>query len=156
QPALPGPRIRCSSIASDSRSGTTMNGLAKRSTSAVVVIVSIAASGAAVASDWTVRIGGHYVDAKSKNHDVVAVDSGESLTFSAAYRYTPRWTLEILAALPFGHDVTLNDGGAKVAEVKHLPPTVSAQYSLAPNRRVRPYAGVGLNATLFFDEETSG
>lgn len=134
-----------------------MNGLTKRGASAAaVVIASIVASGGALASDWTVRIGGHQVDAKSKNHDVVAVESGESLTFSAAYRYSPRWAVEILAALPFGHDVALNDGGAKVAEVKHLPPTVSMQYSFAPDRRVRPYAGFGLNATVFFDEATSG
>lgn len=134
-----------------------MEGITKRV--AIVAAVSaaiIGPSGSAAASDWTLRIGGHRVDAKSTNHDVVAVESDESLTFSATYRFHPRWSLEILAALPFDHEVTLNAGGAKVAEVKHLPPTVSVQHHFTPDRRVRPYLGFGLNATVFFDEDTSG
>jgi outer membrane protein len=61
----------------------------------------------------------------------------------------------LLAALPFKHDINLNDGG-KVAETKHLPPTLSLQYHFNPNGRLRPYVGAGLNYTLFFDEKTSG
>lgn len=134
-----------------------MKGITKPVALAAAAIGAIIGSiGAASASDWTVRVGGHHVDAKSTNHDVVAVESGKSLTFSATYRYAPRWGLEILAALPFDHDVTLIAGGAKVADVKHLPPTVSVQHHFTPERRVRPYLGVGLNATVFFDEDTTG
>ena len=134
-----------------------MNGITKGVVAvAAAIAAAVGASRDASASDWTVRIGGHHVDAKSTNHDVVAVESGRSLTFSATYRYAPRWGLEILAALPFAHDVTLNAGGAKVADVKHLPPTVSVQHHFTPGRRVRPYLGVGLNATVFFDEDTTG
>lgn len=134
-----------------------MKGVTKGMVSVAAAIAAvIGLSGEVSASDWTVRIGGHHVDAKSTNHDVVAVESGKSLTFSATYRYAPRWGLEILAALPFDHDVTLNAGGAKVADVKHLPPTVSVQHYFTPERRVRPYLGVGLNATVFFDEDTTG
>src|SRR5690606_25514139 len=136
-----------------------MNGLRKGSIAAAVCIASLVAAGSALAQDesgWTLRVGAHYVDPKSNNHDVVSVDSGESLTFSATYRYTPRWAVEILGALPFSHDVTLKASGAKVAEVKHLPPTVTMQYAFSPDRRVRPYAGIGVNATVFFDEATTG
>ena len=136
-----------------------MFGLRKGSVAAAVCIASLAATGNVLAQDdggWTVRVGAHYVDPKSNNHNLVAVDSGESLTFSATYRYTPRWAVEILGALPFSHDVTLKASGAKVAEVKHLPPTVTMQYAFSPDRRVRPYAGIGVNATLFFDEDTTG
>jgi len=114
------------------------------------------AAGAANASDWIVRVGGHYVDPKSDNHEVVSVDSGQSLTFNATYMLSPNWGVELLAAWPFSHDITLNADGSKVAETKHLPPTLSLQYHFLPDGRIRPYVGAGLNATLFFDEKTTG
>jgi len=133
-----------------------MKGIGMRTGAGALVLAALVLGSSAAASEWTLRIGGHHVDARSGNHDVVGVDAGQSLTFSATYRYTSRWAVEVLAALPFNHDVTLNDGGAKVAEVEHLPPTFSLQYAFTPERRVRPYAGIGLNATVFFDEKTSG
>lgn len=107
------------------------------------------------AGDWIVRAGAHTVQPKSGNHSLVNVDDSESLTFSGAYMLTSRWSVELLAALPFEHDINLN-GGGRVATTRHLPPTVSLQYHFNPNGTVRPYAGVGLNYTLFFDEKTSG
>lgn len=115
-----------------------------------------AAVGAADAADWIVRVGGHYVDPKSDNHEIVSVDSGQSLTFTAAYMFRPNWGVELLAAWPFSHDITLNADGSRVAETKHLPPTLSLQYHFLPDGRIRPYVGAGLNATIFFDEKTTG
>jgi len=43
-----------------------------------------------------------------------------------------------------------------VAETDLLPPTLSAQYHINPNDRVRPYIGAGLNYTFFSDERTWG
>ncbi len=105
--------------------------------------------------DWILRIGTHYVEPKSDNHDVVSVGSGQTLTFNLTRMLTDRWGVELLAALPFEHDISLNTGG-KVADVKHLPPTLSLQYHFAPDGHVRPYVGAGLNATLFFQEDTGG
>jgi outer membrane protein len=122
---------------------------------AVAIALALTA-GAADAADWIVRVGGHYVDPKSDNHPVVSVDSGQSLTFNATYMLTPNWGVELLAAWPFSHDITLNADGSRVAETKHLPPTLSLQYHFLPDGRIRPYVGAGLNATLFFDEKTTG
>ena len=45
-------------------------------------------------------------------------------------------------------------GLTKLGEVKHLPPTVTANYFFAtPEANFQPYAGIGLNYTVFFDEE---
>lgn len=107
------------------------------------------------AGDWILRTGIHNVRPKSDNHGIVNVDAGSSLTFNGTYFIAPNWGVELLAALPFEHDVKLN-GGGKVAETKHLPPTLSLQYHFNPNRSWRPYVGVGLNYTLFFDEKTGG
>lgn len=106
-------------------------------------------------ADWLWRVGVHQVVPKSSNHDLVNVDAAAGLTFNGTYLFAPHWGVELLAALPFQHDVNLN-GGGKVAAVKHLPPTISLQYHFNPGARVRPYVGAGLNYTLFFDERTTG
>ena len=62
--------------------------------------------------------------------------------------------MEVLAAAPFNHDIEV--AGSDVAETKHLPPTVSAQYHFIPNGKVRPYVGLGVNYTLFFEEDIDG
>ena len=56
-----------------------------------------------------------------------------------------------MAAYPFTHDITV-DGVGTVAEVDHLPPTLSVQYHFRPTTNVRPYVGIGLNYTTFFSE----
>jgi outer membrane protein len=107
------------------------------------------------AGDWVWRVGVHNVRPKSDNHDIVNVRTGSSLTFNGTYFLSPNWGVELLAGLPFEHDVKLN-GGGKVAKTKHLPPTLSLQYHFNPNGAWRPYAGLGVNYTLFFDEKTRG
>jgi outer membrane protein len=107
------------------------------------------------ADRWIWRAGVHSVQPKSDNHGVVNVDSAAMLTFSGTYLFASNWGVEVLAALPFKHDINLN-GGGRVAETKHLPPTVSLQYHFNPTGAVRPYIGAGVNYTLFFDEKTTG
>jgi outer membrane protein len=109
------------------------------------------------AGDWMLRFGAHQVAPKSDNSPIVNVDEGYSATISAAYFFTDNWAVEVLGALPFKHDINLNASGGRVAETKHLPPTVTVQYHFRPDAPMfRPYVGAGLNATLFFDEKTTG
>jgi outer membrane protein len=121
----------------------------------VLGVVAVPAVQAQDAGDWIWRVGVHNVRPKSDNHDVVNVDTGASLTFNGTYIFAPHWGVELLAAMPFSHDINLN-GGGKVAETKHLPPTLSLQYHFNPNGTWRPYVGAGLNYTLFFREKTVG
>ncbi len=106
-------------------------------------------------NDWLLRVGAHTVNPKSNNHDIVSVDSATMLTFNGTYMIRDNWGVELLAALPFRHDIDLI-GGGKVAETKHLPPTLSLQYHFAPGATIQPYVGAGVNMTLFFDEQTQG
>ncbi|VVO42210.1 OmpW/AlkL family protein [Pseudomonas fluorescens] len=83
-------------------------------------------------------------------------DTQLGLTF--AYMITDHVGLELLAATPFEHEVGVKGLGpaldGKLADVKQLPPTLSLQYyPLDASSRFQPYAGVGINYTLFFDEE---
>jgi outer membrane protein len=84
------------------------------------------------------------------------VGDGTAITFAATYMASERWGMEVFAALPASHDVTLRDTG-KVAELDLLPATVSVQYHFFdPNGRIRAHVGVGLNYTTFMDESTTG
>ena len=62
--------------------------------------------------------------------------------------------VEVLAALPFQHDISV-DGVGKVGSTKHLPPTVSLQYHFGQGK-VKPFVGVGLNYTTFFSTKSEG
>jgi outer membrane protein len=130
----------------------------KARTATLLAALGLALSGIAQADDtspWILRVGAHDIDPKSDNHALVNVGSAKMLTFNLTRMLDEHWGVELLAALPFSHDIALNSGG-DVAEVKHLPPTLSAQYHFAPHSRLRPYVGAGLNATIFFSEDTKG
>ena len=43
--------------------------------------------------------------------------------------------------------------GAQLANVKQLPPTISVLYYFNTSTAFKPYVGVGLNYTIFFDEQ---
>lgn len=105
--------------------------------------------------DWLVRFGLSSIDPKSDNHSVVSVDSAASATFNVDYMMTANWSVEVLAAYPFEHDINLI-GGPKVGETKHLPPTVSLNYHFLPDATFQPYVGIGVNYTKFFSEKTVG
>lgn len=124
----------------------------------LVGIAVLAINGPAIAQekgDWVVRAGPYIVAPKSDNSDIVNVDDGAALGFNFTYFFTETIALEVLAATPFTHDVNLN-GGGKVGETKHLPPTFNLQYHFPTENAFKPYIGAGLNYTLFFDEDTTG
>lgn len=90
----------------------------------------------------------------------LSVDDNTQLGLNFVYFYNQNIAIEVLAATPFTHDVTIHDpnavlgvDGAKLAEVTHLPPTVSALYYFDTNSAVTPYVGAGINYTIFFEEE---
>ncbi len=89
------------------------------------------------------------------------LDSDTQLGLALAYMVTDHIGIELLAATPFQHQVSVKGLGAgldgKLADIKHLPPTLSIQYyPLDASSKFQPYAGIGLNYTLFFDESLTG
>ncbi|QTP55673.1 outer membrane beta-barrel protein [Billgrantia sulfidoxydans] len=109
--------------------------------------------------DFITRVGVAHVDPKSGNGSLaggvfdVDVDSDTNLGFTLGYLFHDKLGIELLAALPFKHDIELN--GVEAASTKHLPPTLTLQYYPlgGTGTQVQPYAGVGLNYTHFFSEE---
>lgn len=83
-------------------------------------------------------------------------DTQLGLTF--AYMLTDHVGLELLAATPFQHEVGVKGLGpgldGKLGDIKQLPPTLSLQYyPMEANSKFQPYAGIGINYTMFFDED---
>jgi outer membrane protein len=90
----------------------------------------------------------------------LSVDDNTQLGLNLVYFFDSNWAIEVLAATPFTHDVTIHDpqaalgvDGVKLAEVTHLPPTLSALYYFDTGSAFKPYVGLGVNYTIFFDEE---
>jgi outer membrane protein len=110
------------------------------------------------AGQWLARVGAYGVFPESDNLTLapgvnVDVDDGYSLGFNFTYMVNPNIGIELLAALPFTHDISLT-GEGKIGDTKQLPPTLSVQYHLMPQGTVHPYIGLGLNYTNFFSESS--
>ena len=126
--------------------------------------------------DWIVRGGWTMVAPKSDNFVlpgfievtpvdskpapgslVLDVDDGSSFGFNITYMMTDNLGVELLAALPFKHDIKASVAGVgglgKIAETEHLPPTLSLQYHFLPDGKFRPYVGAGINVTIFSNEK---
>lgn len=127
--------------------------------------------------DWIVRVGTATVDPSESSSTITTaatgalpgtsagLDSDTQLGLNIAYMLTDNVAVELLAATPFSHTITakgLNqylavDESFNFADTKHLPPTLSVQYYFGDKTSaLRPYVGVGINYTVFFEESLSG
>lgn len=119
----------------------------------------------AEAGDWLVRaraiLVAPQVDASGVEpafpNGSVDVDDAWVPELDFSYFLTNRWALElILATSP--HDLEgTGDLSAlgKIGDVWALPPTLTLQYHFQPESNIRPYVGVGLNYTVFYDEDAT-
>ncbi len=130
--------------------------------SSLAVALSLAAAPAMAQAkgDWTLSAGVHQVAPKSDNGTLaggleVDVDSDIKPTITGEYFIADNLGIEVLAALPFKHDININ-GLGRVGSTKHLPPVVTLQYHFNSQGKVSPFVGAGVNYTTFFSEETTG
>lgn len=75
-----------------------------------------------------------------------------------SYFITDRIAVELIAAVS-PHDVIAEGtaiGDVQVGELLLLPPTLTVQYHLPINERLKPYFGLGVNVTFFIDEDAAG
>jgi outer membrane protein len=127
---------------------------------AAVLVLAVAPFAHADDGAWRFTVGAHNVDPKSDNGSLAAgaldVEVGDNWRPSVTLEYflNDHLGIEVLAALPFKHEVKLN--GADAGEIKHLPPTVSLQYHFAPDAKISPYVGAGVNFTWIYSEDSAG
>lgn len=84
----------------------------------------------------------------------VSVDDDTQISLMGVWMLDDKWGLELLAATPFEHQLSVPDLGIDGGSTKHLPPTLSLQwYPRGGLPGWQPYLGLGLNYTYFFDED---
>lgn len=142
-----------------------MSIIGKTATIAAVIgllVVVPAAIEAKSAGDILVRLRGIVVipDVDGTT-DVIGgdADAGNSFVPEVDFSYfiTDNIALELIAAVT-QHEVQLNNssiGDVDLGDVMLLPPTLTVQYHFMPKAKFSPYLGVGINWTLFFDQNKS-
>jgi len=132
------------------------------------------------AGDWIVRGGATVVTPDVSNSALrfnndglntalgsqkVDIDNNTQLGLTVTYMYNSYIGFELLAATPFKHDI--QGKGAlstalrgiplpnNIAEVTHLPPTLSVVYYPLQGFDFQPYVGAGVNYTFFFSEDSN-
>ncbi|RYM52865.1 outer membrane protein OmpW [Serratia proteamaculans] len=113
------------------------------------------------AGDFLFRAGAATVRPNAGSDDVLgqgsfSADNNTQLGLTFGYMVTDNIGVELLAATPFRHKVGLNGKAVNgdIATVRDLPPSLMAQYYFGDKQdKLRPYLGLGVNYTTFFDEK---
>ncbi|UWS31206.1 outer membrane protein OmpW [Erwinia pyrifoliae] len=120
-----------------------------------VIAVMPAIASAHQAGDFFMRAGSATVRPGGGSDDVLglgefSVDNNTQLGLTFTWMATDHLGIELLAATPFRHKVGLGPTGT-LATVRQLPPTPMAQwYFMDDASKWQPYAGIGVNYTLFY------
>ena len=115
--------------------------------------------------DWLVRLRAIWVDPIDSSSGIspdlptakIGVDSAPTGELDFTRMFTENIGAELILAVP-EHD--LKGKGAiaplgKIGDAMLLPPVLTLQYHFLPKGSVRPYLGVGINYTIFFDENST-
>lgn len=98
---------------------------------------------------WLVRARALNLDSANKDNTGLdlSVNNKNFLEVDVSYFITPNFAAELILTYPQKH--TLYAGGNHIGTLKHLPPTLLAQYHVTGLGAFRPYVGAGVNLTLF-------
>lgn len=133
----------------------------KRSVAALALTTALTALAAPAFAqsqgDWTFGVGIANVNPKSDNGIVAGgattIDDNTQLSLTAEYFIRDNIGIELLAATPFEHDITIA-GVGYAGSTRQLPPTLSINYHFPTQGKFKPFAGIGVNYTTFFEESS--
>lgn len=133
-----------------------MNATSIRTRLIAAAALACAAAAPAYAGDFMVRARVLQLDPANQNTadavittDSVSVNTKYIWEIDASYFVTPNVAFELIATTPQKQTVTSSQLGT-LGTLRHLPPTLTAQYHFAPTNPVaRPYVGFGVNYTHF-------
>jgi outer membrane protein len=118
---------------------------------AIAVAAGLAAPLATQAQEGPFLVRVRAVNLDSANKD----STGLNLTINnkvipeldVSYFFSPQFAAELILTYPQKH--TLSAGGTEIGSLKHLPPTLTAQYHFTQFGAFKPYLGAGVNYTRF-------
>ena len=119
-------------------------------------------SGAAMAQNypqdgkWMVRARAVHLDSANKDSTGLDLSVNNKMIpeLDISYFFTPNFAAELILTYPQKHDVRA--GGAEIGSLKHLPPTLLAQYHFTNLGAFKPYLGAGINYTRFSSVDILG
>jgi outer membrane protein len=132
---------------------------------AVFLAATIAPALALDEGDILVRVRGIWVDPIDSSSGVspdlptarIGVVSAPTAELDLSYMFTENIGAELILAVPV-HDLqgegTISALG-KIGDAYLLPPVLALQYHFMPKNWIRPYVGIGVNYTIFFDESST-
>lgn len=124
---------------------------------AAVALTSAVGTAAAAGGDVLVRVRAlHVTPDVSTNDTLSALDVGVKQSTVPELDLTYMFTDYIGAELILGTTRNrVTSAAGNLGKVSLLPPTLTVQYHFNPNGRYRPYAGAGVNYTMFYDNSLS-
>ena len=100
-------------------------------------------------SPWLLRVRAVHIDSANKDSTPLRLSlSNKTIPeVDISYFFTPNIAAELILTYPQKHDLRSN--GTKIGSLKHLPPTLLAQYHFTQFGAFKPYVGAGINYTRF-------
>ena len=101
--------------------------------------------------NWQVRLRAVHLDSSNKDNTGLGLSINDKWMpeIDISYYFTPNFAAELILTYPQKQDVRSN--GTKIGTLKHLPPTLLAQYHFTDMGAFKPYVGAGMNYTRFSD-----
>ncbi len=108
--------------------------------------------------NWMVRVRAAHLNMANKSdalsgvpnsNDLITVNDKWIPEVDISYFFTEHFATELVLTYPQKQNAYLD--GQNIGSFRHLPPTLMLQYHILPKNDIRPYVGVGLNATHISD-----
>jgi len=98
---------------------------------------------------WLVRVRAVNLDSANKDSTGLDLSINNKVIpeLDISYFFTPQWSAELVLTYP--QKQTVSAGNAEIGTLKHLPPTLTAQYHFTGLSGFVPYVGAGVNYTHF-------
>lgn len=131
-----------------------------RAALALAVAGSVALPFAAQAQEtpWLVRVRAVNLDSANKDSTGLDLSINNKVIpeLDISYFFTPNWAAELILTYPQKHTVSSGVVGGEIGTLKHLPPTLTAQYHFTGLGGFVPYVGAGVNYTHFSNVDLLG
>ena len=100
---------------------------------------------------WMVRVRAVHLDSANKDSTGLglSVNNKTIPELDISYFLSPNMAVELILTVPQKHTLSSSALGGPIGTLKHLPPTLLAQYHFTGNSGFKPYLGAGINYTRF-------
>jgi len=127
-------------------------------TLAIAGLMTSSAFAQAAEGPWMVRVRAVHLDSANKDSTGLglSVNNKTMPELDISYFLSPNVAVELVLSVPQKHTLSSSVLGREIGTLKHLPPTLLAQYHFTGNSGFKPYVGAGVNYTRFSSVDLLG